>query len=204
MSMRTHRTLPAVIALALLACACSRSPRASFYTLVPAAAPRVQAPAGTSPAVSVGPVTLPELVDRPQLVVRVAQNRVEVLETHRWAEPLKSEIPRLMARDLGRLLGSDRVSSYGQSAAADAGYRVLVDVVRFEPSPGDSVALEALWSVRRPGGEKRRGRSLVQEKVTGAGYEPLVAACSRALALVSADIADAIRAEAVTGPGKAE
>ena len=192
--MRMHRTGWAVIALALFASACSRSPRANFYTLSPAAVPQPQTPGGASPSVAVGPVTIPELVDRPQLVVRVAENRVDVLETHRWAEPLKSEIPRLMAHDLGRLLGSDRVSSYGQSSAADAKYRVLVDIVRLESAPGDSVTVEAVWTVRRAKGERRQGRSLVREKVTGAGYEPLVAACSRALAGVSVDIANAIRA----------
>ena len=190
--MRMHRTLWAVVALALFTSACSRSPRATFYTLSPAAVPHPQTPGGASPSVAVGPVTIPELVDRPQLVVRVAENRVDVLETHRWAEPLKSEIPRLMARDLGRLLGSDRVSSYGQSAAADATYRVLVDIVRLESAPGDSVTVEAVWTVRRAKGERRRGRSLVREKVAAAGYEPLVAACSRALAGVSVDIANAI------------
>ena len=192
--MRMHRTGWAVIALALFASACSRSPRATFYTLSPAAVPQPRTPGGASPSVAVGPVTIPELVDRPQLVVRVAENRVDVLETHRWAEPLKSEIPRLMARDLGRLLGSDRVSSYGQSSAADAKYRVLVDIVRLESAPGDSVTVEADWTVRRAKGERRQGRSLVREKVSGAGYEPLVAACSRALAGVSVDIANAIRA----------
>lgn len=194
--MRMHRSGWAVVALALFTSACSRSPRAVFYTLSPAAVPQAQTPGGASPSVVVGPVTIPELVDRPQLVVRVAENRVDVLEMHRWAEPLKSEIPRLMARDLGRLLGSDRVSSYGQSAAADATYRVLVDVVRLESAPGGSVTVEAVWTVRRAAGETRRGRSLVQEKVAGAGYEALVAACSRALAGVSVDIAKAIRAAA--------
>ena len=192
--MRMHRTGWAVIALALFASACSRSPRANFYTLSPAVVPQPQTPGGASPSVAVGPVTIPELVDRPQLVVRVAENRVDVLETHRWAEPLKSEIPRLMAHDLGRLLGSDRVSSYGQSSAADAKYRVLVDIIRLESAPGDSVTVEAVWTVRRATGERRRGRSLVREKVSGAGYEPLVAAFSRALAGVSVDIANAIRA----------
>ena len=192
--MRMHRSWLAVVALALFTSACSRSPRATFYTLLPAAVPQAQTPGGAYPSVVVGPVTIPELVDRPQLVVRVAENRVDVLETHRWAEPLKSEIPRLMARDLGRLLGSDRVSSYGQSAAADATHRVLVDIVRLESAPGGSVTVEAVWTVRRAAGETRRGRSLVQEKVAGAGYEELVAACSRALAGVSVDIANAIRA----------
>lgn len=184
------------LCLALVGSGCSRSPRVTFYTLEPGA--KVEAPAAGqgAPAVVVGPVTLPEVVDRPQLVVRSGANRVEILESHRWAEPLKSEIPRLVARNLGRQLGSDRVSSYQQQSGAGAEYRVLLDIVRLEAEPGAAVTVETAWTVRRtPGGSPVTGRSLVREQVQGAGYAPLVAALGRALAGVSADIAKALQAE---------
>jgi uncharacterized lipoprotein YmbA len=184
----------AAILMALVTTACSRSPRVTFYTLAPDAKQVAPAPDQAAPSVFVGPVTLPEVIDRPQLVVRVTANRVELLESHRWAEPLKSEIPRLIAQNLGRLLGSDRVSSYRQHAGADAQYRVLVDIVRFESAPGEAVTVEASWTIRRAlGGTQKTGHSLVREKVAEAGYDGLVAAYSRALAGVSGDIARAIR-----------
>lgn len=186
--------------LAITLAGCSRSPRVSFYTLEPGAQVESAAPISTVPAVAVGPVTLPEVVDRPQLVVRVAANRVDILETHRWAEPLKSEIPRLIAENLGRLLGSNRVSSYPQYAGSEAEYRVLVDIQRFESSPGEAVTVEAFWSLRRAtGGAPKTGRSLVREPVGAEGYDPLVAAYGRALLAVSRDLAGAIRAEAALG-----
>jgi uncharacterized lipoprotein YmbA len=179
---------------------CSRSPRVTFYTLEPGAQVESAAAVMVLPAVSVGPVTLPEVVDRPQLVLRVAANRVEILETHRWAEPLKSEIPRLIAENLRRLLGSNRVSSYLQHAGLDADYRVLVDIQRFESSPGEAVTIEAVWSLRRvTGGAQKTGRSLVREPVDGVGYDPLVAAYGRALLAVSRDLATAIRSETALG-----
>jgi len=152
------------------------------------------------PTLAVGPVTLPELVDRPQLVVRVAANRVAILESQRWAEPLKSEIPRVVAEDLGRLLGPGRVSSYLQHAAAAPDCRVLLDIERFEAFPGDAVSVEAVWSLRRvSGGGSRTGRTQVREPVRGEGYDALVAAYSRALLAVSADLAAAIRGEGGAG-----
>ncbi len=183
--------------LAFATSGCSRSPRVTFYTLEPGAEVGTAAAATAAPVVAVGPVTLPEVVDRPQFVVRVAANRVDILETHRWAEPLKSEIPRLIAENLSRLLGSSRVSSYLQHAAADADYRVLVDIQRFESAPGEAVTVEAVWSLRRvAGGAQKTGRTLVREKVEASGYDPLVAAYGRALLAVSSDLAKAIRAEA--------
>lgn len=186
--------------LTVAAAGCSRSPRVTFYTLEPGAQAVTASATTVLPAVAVGPVTLPEVVDRPQFVVRVAANRVEILEEQRWAEPLKSEIPRLIAENLRRLLGSNRVSSYLQHVGADADYRVLVDIQRFEASPGEVVTVEALWSLRRvAGGAAKTGRTMVREPVGAEGYDPLVAAYGRALLALSADLATAIRAETALG-----
>jgi uncharacterized protein len=198
--MRSLCTWIVTACLAVAAAGCSRSPRVTFYTLESGAQVETAAAVAAVPAVAVGPVTLPEVVDRPQLVVRVAANRVEILETHRWAEPLKSEIPRLIAENLRRLLGSNKVSSYLQHAGVDADYRLLVDIQRFESSPGEAVIVEAVWSLRRAaGGAPKTGRSLVREPVDAAGYDPLVAAYGRALLAVSRDLATAIRAETAMG-----
>lgn len=189
-----------VVCLAAATAGCSRSPRVTFYTLEPVALAGSTTATTAFPTVAVGPVTLPEVVDRPQLVLRVTDNRVNILEAHRWAEPLKSEIPRTIAENLRRLLGSSRVSSYRQHADADAEYRVLVDIQRFEASPEGGVTIEAAWSLRRSaGGTPQNGRSLVREPVGGEGFDPLVAAYSRALLAVSRDLAGAIRATSPTG-----
>lgn len=193
-----RRLIPsaAAICLTLFCAACSRSPQVSFYTLEPGA--RLEAPVADrqAPSLAVGPVTLPEMVERPQLVVRVAANRVDILETHRWAEPLKSELPRLIAQNLRQMLGWSRAASYQQYAGSAADYRVLVDFVRFESVPGDAVTIEAAWTVRRgAGGAPGTGRSLLREKIAGPGYDELVAAYSRAIAGLSGELARELRAE---------
>lgn len=142
------------LAVALLA-GCSRSPRVTFYTLNVAATN--EAPAPPINSVAIGPITLPDLLDRPQLVVRTSANQVDILETHRWAESLKSEIPRIIAADLGILLKPARVSIYPQNAGLDADYRVLLDIQRFEMTVGKGSAwmlsgrfAEAMAVFRRP------------------------------------------------------
>ena len=214
--MRRSMALGALaVSLVLAGSGCSRSPQVTFYTLesaatlrplapVPAAFPAAAAtPPGAAaptpaalPAVAVGPVTLPEVVDRPQLVVRVAPNRVAILESQRWAEPLRSEIPRVIAEDLGRLLGSGRVASYVQRSGGAAEIRVVLDIERFEAVPGEGVNVEAVWSLHRGAEGVVTGRSRVREPAAGEGYDPLVAAYGRALLAVSADLAQAIRAQA--------
>lgn len=179
------------LAAALLA-GCSRSPRVSFYTLNAAAAPEENTQA--LEAVVIGQITLPELLNRPQFVVSIDANRVDILEMERWAAPLKSEIPRIVAENLTALLKPTRVSAYPQNSGFDASYRIQIDILRLEMTEGKGVALDALWSIRRTeGGIVKSGRTVVGEPVTASGYESLVAAQSRALAVVSQDLAQALR-----------
>ena len=199
--MRMRRSLPRMtilwLALFLLA-GCSRSPRVVYYTLNAVATPESMAQVPALDSVAIGPITLTEAPNQPLLVVRTAANEVDILETHRWAAPLKSEIPRIIAEDLTLLLKPARVSTYPQNAGVDAGYRILIDIQRFEMTAGKDVALDALWSVHRAGSDapKKTGRSVVSEPAGAAGYDALVAAQSRALAAVSRDLAAALRAEA--------
>jgi len=175
---------------------CVSSPPTHFYTL--SAGALVSGGSAEKSAaeysVSVDPVTLPETVDRPQLVVRVGANQIALVEEHRWAGPLKGEIRRVIAENLSQLLGTQRMVTFSQNAVRGAEYRVLVDIQRFDSMVGQTVMIDALWMVRRvPDGQPRTGRSLVRESTGGEGYDALVEAHSRALATVSRDIAEAVR-----------
>ncbi len=182
-----------LFAVAVLA-GCGSPPKERFYTLSAAGVAASATAAGSGAPVVVGPVTLPEVVDRPQLVVRIGANEVAILEQHRWAEPLKSEIPRLIARTLSQLLGAARVFAYPESVSQEAGLRVTVDILRFDAALGIDASVEALWSVRRlPGGKPITGRSVVREPIAVEGYDAVVAAYGRALATLSRDLARAIR-----------
>jgi uncharacterized lipoprotein YmbA len=178
--------------LVLLLAGCGSSPKERYYALT---APPTAAGGAAAPAIAVGPVTVPEMVDQARIVVRAAGPEVTMYEYHRWASPLKGEIARVIAANLAQELGTARVWSYAQATLPNPDYQVLVDVQRFDSALGEAVTIDALWSVRRPaGGAPKTGRSSVREPVSGAGFDALVAAHSRALAGVSRDIAGAIRA----------
>jgi hypothetical protein len=144
----TLRGLLAVSLLALAACATPVQTR--YYTLSGGAPP----PAQAAPAyrVAIGPVTVPEALDRMQIVLRVAPNQYAISDGERWSEPLKRGIPRVIAEQLGQRLPAARIAVHLQYAAQDADYRVLIDVLRFESVPGEGVTLEAAWTVRSRAG----------------------------------------------------
>jgi hypothetical protein len=181
----------AVAGVVLAIAACASTPPSRFYTL------SAMAPSGASPAklsVVVGPVSIPALVDLPQIVVRTGPNQVSIDEFNRWASPLANNISRVVAENLVLLLGTPRVSQFQQSLNADADFRVAIEVQSFESAPGEAATLNAAWLVRRTrDGKAETGRTSVREPTSEKGYDALAAAHSRALGRMSQDIADAVR-----------
>jgi hypothetical protein len=173
---------------------CGSSPQSNFYTLGAAElpAPLIQ----SSYVVVINPVVVPEILERPQIVTRMSANQVTINEFERWASPIKSEIAQAVAVNLTRLLAGASVLTYAQGEGVAADYKVLIDVQRFESAPGDAATIEAVWQVRPARGEPRLGRSLVRQATAGPGYEALAAAHTRALAVISAEIASSIIASA--------
>ena len=189
MSGRIVRWIPIFF---LIAAGCASAP-SKFYALESTAS----ASSGVSvrDAVIVGPVSIPASVDRPEFVVQVAQNRVQVEEFNRWIAPLGDGIARTVSADLVALLGTPEVAT-APLANFQPVYRVTIDVQRFESIPGDAALVEAVWVVRRTtGGDARAGRTVAREPVQGEGFDALAAAHSRAIATLSGDIAAAIRSE---------
>lgn len=179
------------VATALAGCT---SATVRFYTLDSTATA-----AGVPPAhyaVLVGPVSVPSSVDRPQMVVQVAPNQVDVDEFNQWAAPLNDSIARAVAGDLAVLLGTPNVAT-GPLANFKPDYRVTINVQRFESIEGQAVLVDAVWAVfTTANGQTRTGRTVARESVHGKSFGALAAAHSRALAKVSRDIAAAIRVAA--------
>lgn len=187
------RLLTAIAVLwifAVLIVGCGSTPASRFYTLSAATAPSATS---SKLSVVVGPVSVPAVVDRPQIVVSTGPNQVRLEEFDRWAAPLQSNIERVVADNLVLMLGTPRVTLSAQTLSTDADYRVAITVQRFESMPGEAATLEAVWTVRRTKDAKAEtGRTTVREAVSEKSYDALAAAHSRAVARLSRDIANAV------------
>ncbi|HEY3597536.1 MAG TPA: PqiC family protein [Paraburkholderia sp.] len=174
---------------------CASSPQAKFYTLS-AGQPREPVQMVRPITINIDAVIVPQMVDRPQFVLRVDPTEVRIDEFARWADPLKSQIARVLAADLTQSMPGALVSSYPRPGADETQgvYHLWVDVQSFESVPGDGASIVVMWSVQPP---KRAaavtGRTVVHEAAGADGNDALVDAHSRALATVGNDIASAIR-----------
>ena len=199
---RLSRFAGAGLASLLLTTGCASSVTLNHYTLSSQAVrdrggPQLEA---FAQSVGLGPITLPDMVDRPQLVIRTGEHRVVLAETHRWAGPLKAEVARVLADNLAALLGTRSISFYPQRGTEHADIRVSIDVQRFESILGKTATIDAIWTVRWVDGTQQTDRASVQEAVSDGSYDALVAAHSRALLTISQNIVSTIRGGAAATP----
>ncbi len=171
---------------------CAATPPAHFYTLSATPGP---ATAASDLSVAVGPVTIPAVVDRPQIVLQTGPNEVRLDEFNRWAAPLANSIGRVVAANLAVLLGTPRVVLTSPALGTDTDARVLIQVQRFDSALGEAATLDAVWVISgSPEKKPRTGRTTVREPATDKTFEALAAAHSKALDRLSQDVAAGVRA----------
>ena len=197
--------LQASLAAALAAaCASCSTPTASerFYTLSDGSSESgTIATTGVASSMASGQVagivnsavTVPELIDRPQIVTRDGANRVNVAEQQLWAEPVKNGIGRVLAVRLTKALADAgrpaRVAAYPQASIANPALRITIDVQRFDAVPGGDAVIDVLWSVRRASDDNiRSGRTVASRPIATATYDDTVRAWSETLEVLNRDI----------------
>jgi len=170
---------------------CASSP-ASFYTLS-AVENTTATPSPVS--VAVEPVSIPESIDRPQMVLHKGTNEVIVDELNRWAASPKDSIQRVVMENLSHLLGTSRIYRYLPGPITSSDYRVEIEILRFDSTLGQGTLLDAIWTIRRGDREEiKTGRTTSHQKAADQSYEALAAAHSQALGVLSHDLAKAIQA----------
>jgi uncharacterized protein len=184
--MRTSRAL----ALLLLA-ACSSTDPMRWFVLEPVG----EAAAATAepPSVNVGPVVIAESLERPQLLRRVGPHEVDFDDAARWGEPLAHGIARVLAEDLARQLGTERVGLVPGFELPGDGWHVALHVLRFEIEGGEAV-MEARWRLTSPGAVQPEvaRRSELRSPLQGEETEAAAAALSACVGQLAGEVAAAI------------
>jgi len=193
---RAHGLLSCVaIALLLTGCLGPGTTRPTrLFVLNATAPPSVSSVDATDLRLGIGRITLPELLNRPQIVTRTSANKVRMADFSQWAEPLEKSIPRVLSENLSRLTGTDQVSVYPWPTQMELDLRVEIAVIRFESDTDGEVSLVARWRLIRGNGSQAHPLQVSTHSETAAdrSIEAQVAAMSRALASLSRDIASAI------------
>jgi len=178
---------------------CTTSQPARFYTLNGVSKPDSASLAATGKVeiIGVGPVSIPDSLDRPQIVTLSGENEVRIAEFDRWSGSCKDEIARVMVENLSVLLPSQQVVSYAWGRRISLNRQITIDILRLDGVLGKTVILKANWAILEENGTKAVlvRRSDISEPVNGGDYDSFVAAQSRALGALSREIAAAVHSQ---------
>lgn len=174
---------------------CTSSQPTSLYVLTPSSAGESTNSASQSaacPSIAIGPVSMPEYLDRSEIVTRVGPNRLGLSELHHWAEPLRENLVRVLADNLNSGLCGGAVAATRGRGEIPGDYRLRVDVRRFEPLERERALLAASWTFRDPDSGRilATRRAVYETPVKGTDHQAVAAAMSNALASLSRDIID--------------
>ncbi len=181
-------------------CGClGRSQPTRFYLLQPISgipAEKTAAVKLEGMRIGIGPVTIPEYVDRPQIVTLVGPHELVLADFDQWSEPLKESVPRTLGENLSALLSTQHMYLYPWTGSANIDYQIEVDVTRFDAAQDGDAALNARWTILAGNSKEilMRKHSVITQEAGGIGCAALVAAESGALEQLSREIAAAIKA----------
>jgi uncharacterized lipoprotein YmbA len=176
---------------------CASSTPTNFYVLTPSPGSESLGLATLSargPSVGLGPVTLPQYLDRPQIVSRASRAKLNLAEFDQWGAPLKDNVASVLAENVSTLVPTDHITVHPWSRSASIDYQIVVDITRFDGSmDGGEVLLLARWRiVGKDGKELVKKKSRVKQQVASADYEGTVTAMSRALEALSQEMVNAL------------
>jgi uncharacterized lipoprotein YmbA len=208
-------TLAAWAASAAIGLAGCASTPTLYYTLADAAiAPSAlstvnpgHVPAANNAAaplyIELAPLSLPERLARPQMVVRRNANasaQVDVLEQHRWASSFEDELRDALGSGVARRLGAFDASKGGRQTSLPV-YRIMVQVRRFDAIEGARVDGSFSWTVKRSDEAVPTACSFDTSEPIGAGIGAVAQGAQRVTAAAASAIARSVTAAGVKPGG---
>lgn len=171
-----------------------RPDNSKFFVLSPVAAAASSPAVASDTTIGVGPIKLPDYLERQEVVTRVAPNRMDLSSTDRWAEGLGGNFTQVFAQDLGAALGTERIVFFPWYQTTAVNYQMRVDVFRFEGDHSGKVTLTAHWQILDGSGKMLHvADSTLTANAASAGTTAVVAAMSSALGELAQQIASEIQ-----------
>ena len=142
--------------------------------------------------IGVGPLSIPRLLNRPQIITRKNNTEIDMAEMHQWGGSYKEELMQVMIDNLSTLLKTENIEEYPWKFSFKPHYQVRIDIERFDGQIGKNVILKARWRLLNNNKEILVKRAFITTAVAGNSYNHYVKAQSKTLAIFSRKIADEI------------
>jgi len=183
-----------VLMLGSLLTGCA-TPPTHFYQLEAVSTPPVTSiTTAKKMLIGIGPLSIPALVDRKQIVTRGENNAIQLAEFHQWATPLQDNVLIVLSKNIAAQHSNAIVRSYPWSVYGEMDYRVIIDISRFDSQLGKSATLEASWAIMS---EKNHtiisnGQTNIQQPLHDGSYDSAVLALNKLLSELSQQLSLAL------------
>ena len=195
--MSLHKPLHCLLALtaafAIGGCVTTQSP--NFY-LMSTVTPSSTLTVSAKTAPGVGPVTLPDYLQRQNLATRESTSRIHITPHDKWAAPLDAHLADLLAKNLGQRLDHPTIPVYPWPPGTKVTHQITVDVrdlIHYQ----DSIRLEVHWRLLVAGSVIVDRASDLKEPASD-DYDSIVDAMSRAVGRLADEMAAAVHDSVAT------
>lgn len=105
--------------------------------------------------IGVGPIKIPNYIDRPQMVLRSGQDvRITLDEFNRWGEPLADNIPRIVTDMVALHAGPNvAVLQYPSASNRHAHMWITMNINRLDGALGEDATIDTWWSITSRDGD---------------------------------------------------
>ncbi|MCK5725401.1 MAG: membrane integrity-associated transporter subunit PqiC [Thiotrichaceae bacterium] len=183
-----------MVSLLLVACSSLGGKKTStrFYSISP-----IVKTIGNNPRLSlgIGPIRIPVLLRRPQIISRISNNELKVSEQHHWAGSLREDISQALIDNIASLSGTSNVEKFPWKRSFKPNYQVRVQIEKLDGQVGGNITLKARWWLRKGNAGKDfwSEQAVLQVTSKGDNYSHYVEAQSEAVFQLSKRIVQSFK-----------
>ncbi len=181
--------------LVILVSGCTSAPSVQFYVLEsqPQTTPSTVETVSQR-TIGIGPVSVPVLLEHKQIITRSSDNTVQIAEFQQWASPLQDNLLQALTRNVSTLQPNSIVRTYPWSVHGTVDLQLVVDIIRFDTTPGESANLEANWTIKNETTHAilKSGHSVINRSMADSSYPGTVRVLSKILEEFSQELSKAL------------
>ena len=191
--MKNYYIVSAVVILLFNGC----SSKSHFYQLHPKIkqTKQVQTKYFRQKVIGIAEVSIPEYLDKPQIVTRLSPGKLSLNESERWIGTFDKNIQSVIAKDLAMMLPHYTFLSKPWDEPLEEHYRIYVHITRFDGDiKNGNVVLEGNWRlVDTENGHFVKGEEIHLERHSAVTLDDIVETQSKLLEELSKHIAHKLK-----------
>ncbi len=181
---KVYRITPIIIALSLVtACSATTDPT-RFYSLKSThTVGTIKNIAEKTYSLSIESISIPRLLDRPQIVSRIGENEIKRSEFHQWGGSVVEEIQQLFTKNLEIELSNTHFYLLTRESRLRPDYTLYLNITRLDGELGNYATVEITWLLEsvENGEITNRGTILQTTPLATKRYSDYIATLQRLL-----------------------